>query len=90
MGDHRANIKVEFTIHDKTYKNEWGWINYTDNGDGVDRRVVEWFSDCWNDAYSRYSDAMYEADRENRERLERDAELKELARLKTKYSGVGT
>lgn len=23
MGDHRANIKAEFTIHGKTYKKEW-------------------------------------------------------------------
>lgn len=86
MGDHRANIKVEFTIHDKTYRQEWGWINYSADEDGIDRRIVEWFDECWQDAYGRYSTAMYEADIENRERRKREAELEELARLTAKYA----
>lgn len=85
MGDHRANIKLEFTIHGKTYKTELAWINYTDNGEGVDRRIVDWFSECWRDAYCRYEDqiAAYheEQNKAQNERLERQ----ELVRLKAKY-----
>lgn len=85
MGDHRADIKVEFTIHEKTYRQVWDWINYTDNGDGIDQRVVEWFDECWQDARDRWYRAIDKADAENRQRREREDELKELARLKAKY-----
>ena len=88
MGDHRANIKVEFTIHDKTYRHEWGWINYTDNGYGIDQRVVDWFDECWGDARGRWQAAMDEADAERLERAVREAELEELARLKAKYEAA--
>jgi len=53
MGDHRADIKIEFTIHGKTYKQSW-FINYFDDGDGVDSRISDWFRKCWHNAKSRH------------------------------------
>ena len=85
MGDHRANIKLEFTIHGKTYKTEFGWINYSDNGYGVDERIIDWFAECWSDARERYQVEVdaYHA-KEHAKEIE-DAERKQLATLKAKY-----
>lgn len=84
MGDHRADIRLKFEIHDKIYKTEM-WINYTPNENGIDRRIVEWFEDCWTDAYRRYQDKMDEQMEESRkEELEKKEKL-ELKRLKEKY-----
>ena len=58
MGDHRANIKISFNIHEKTYEQEWAWINYFPNNDGVDDRILEWFRECWEDAKRRYEEVI--------------------------------
>lgn len=85
MGDHRASIKIEFTIHEKTYNCEMPWINYWPDSDGVDERVREFFVRSWDDAKRRYDEkiAKWEAEREA-ETLER-RERAELERLKSKY-----
>ena len=84
MGDHRASVKIEFTIHGQTYRMD-SYINWFDDGTGVDGRVIKFFSDSWQDARARYDEqlAAYEEerDREDRERAERA----ELERLKAKY-----
>lgn len=85
MGDHRADIKISFHIHNKTYDQEW-WINYwPDDLTGVDRRIAEWFSDCWHDAYKRYQDLVYKAGEKERKAQEEAADQREYQRLKTKY-----
>lgn len=84
MGDHRCLIKLEFDVHGKVYKTEMN-INYFDNGDGIDSRIVEWFSNCWDDALSRYHDMIYEETRAVREAEEERVERRELERLKAKY-----
>ena len=84
MGDHRADIKITMTAHGKKYEKEW-WINWSPNDDGCDQRVVDWFCECWEDAYNRYDEARYLADSENRRIAEEQAERAELARLKSKY-----
>lgn len=53
MGDHKADIKIRFIIHNKTYKQDF-WINYFPNECGIDRRISEWFKECWDDAFTRY------------------------------------
>jgi len=84
MGDHRCTIKIEFSIYGRTYKQKWN-INYFDDGDGIDRRIVDWFAECWNDAHARWQASVDEYFKEQRECETRDAELKELIRLKEKY-----
>lgn len=85
MGDHRANIKLEFTIHGKTYQHEFWGINYSDNGYGIDDRIVDWFAECWRDARGRWQDEVdaYHA-KEHAKEIE-EAERKQLAFLKAKY-----
>lgn len=48
VGDHRATVVIDFTIHGKTYHQEW-WINWFPDPD-IDYRIVEWFRECWDDA----------------------------------------
>jgi len=84
VGDHRADVKIAFTIHGKTYTMD-SYINWFDDGSGVDSRVVEFFRDAWNDAKARYDaevDALYQ--REHAADLER-SERAELDRLTKKY-----
>jgi hypothetical protein len=84
MGDHRCTIKIEFSIHDKTYKSDMN-VNYFADDDGCDERVKEFFRESWNDAYARYSADVtaYLLSRDRRE-LEQK-ERGELERLKAKY-----
>ena len=86
MGDHSCHIKIEFSIHNKTYKQEW-YINYFDNGDGIDRRIVEWFAECWHDAHSRWQESVDEYFKEEREHEIEETERTELLRLLEKYPG---
>ena len=88
MGDHRADIKLRFNIHGKTYKTEM-YINYwpEDYGLGkeIDQRIVDWFDECWTDAYSRYNQIICEQrDEENKDQIEA-AEKAYLKKLKDKY-----
>lgn len=73
-----ATIKIEVYLHGKVYSRAW-WTNYWPSNSGIDRRIVEWVSECWDDAKARY-----DAEARRREELERD-ERQELARLKAKY-----
>lgn len=84
MGDHRASIQITMEAHGKEYKTDM-WINWSPDDDGCDRRVTEWFRDCWADAYARYDDEVWEAQRESRERKQREDDLAKLAELKAKY-----
>ena len=84
MGDHRASIKLEMDAHGKNYKTEM-WINWSPDNDGCDRRVIEWFADCWADAYARYNEAIWEADKERREKEQEEADRAIFNRLKAKF-----
>lgn len=84
MGDHRASIKITMDAHGKTYKQEW-WINWSPDSTGCDPRVMEWFEECWRDAYRRFDAAQTLANaKENQEKQEKN-ERETLARLKAKY-----
>lgn len=84
MGDHSCKLHITFDIHGKKYEFGPAYINYS-GFDGPDRRVMEFFEESWNDAYSRYEDMIAESEAEqNKARRERE-EREELARLKQKY-----
>lgn len=84
MGDYRATVKLSLEAADLKFETEM-WINYFDDGDGCDRRIVEWFSEHWEKCRDAYDKEAYEAQREYRERELRKTELSELQRLKAKY-----
>ena len=84
MGDHRAEVKVEMTLHGKTYTHHWGWINWDIHG-GIDRRVTEWFEECSRDALARFHDEMWKAEADEREAATEAKDRAEFERLKAKY-----
>ena len=84
MGDHRADIKIEFTMHGKTYKFD-ARLNWAPDDDGIDCRIVEWFGACWSDAKRRYDEAVWESQQKQREQETERKDHEELARLKAKY-----
>lgn len=86
MGDGRAHIKIEFSVHGKDYKTDMS-INWSpeDGGTSIDRRVREWFETCYGDAYGDWQAAIYESEREQRERAEEERERTEYERLKAKF-----
>jgi hypothetical protein len=43
MGDRRASIKIEFSMHGETKKADM-WINWSSDYNGVDQRVLDFFS----------------------------------------------
>jgi hypothetical protein len=57
MGDFRASIKIEFEMYGKKEKLDT-WINYFPNEDGIDERIVEFFSDSWNKFTYYYNQAL--------------------------------
>lgn len=85
MGDHRATVQIKFTIHGKTYEMD-SFINWFDDGSGVDSRVVDFFRTSWEDAKARY-DAEVEQMWARQHAAEIEAgERREYERLKAKYT----
>lgn len=90
MGDFRCELKIEMYLGGKIYKLDdngkrtW-WINYTPNEDGIDRRIVEWFASCWDDAQSEFNEKIAAIQKENDRAAQEERDLKEYERLKIKY-----
>jgi len=80
MTDQKASIKIDFDFHGKHYRFD-GYINYFDNGDGIDDRVVEFFRESYEDGMSRYHRKTSKYFKEQEEKLERET----LQLLKDKY-----
>jgi len=79
--DSKALVKIEFKIFGRKFEMEM-WINWFPDKDyGVDKRVVEWFADCYNEAKKIYDAQCRRLRKEDEERIEKQ----ELARLKAKY-----
>jgi hypothetical protein len=92
MGDHRANVKIEFEFHGEVYKYD-GWINWSpDNAefDGVDGRVIEFFRESTADGMKRYNADVAEYMREQRAAEIERAERAEVERLNKKYGKATT
>ena len=83
MGDHRADIKLEMTLHGKTYTAQMN-INYWEHN-GCDDRIIDWFSECWDDAHARYTSQCAEAHAAEKAREQERCDRLELARLLKKF-----
>jgi len=85
MGDHRASIKIEFTMHADEPEKADMWINWSpDYSGGVDRRITEWFESAARQAMDRWFDAEFDANELRRKDVEA-LERAKLAELKAKY-----
>lgn len=85
MGDHRADVKIEFTFHGETRKLHLDWVNYVDGGDGIDDRVREFFETAYTDGMTRYHKLAAAAYRDRHKEEIEAREREELAALKAKY-----
>ena len=83
--DSRFYLTVKFSIYGKDYEWKNASLNWFDNGDGIDQRIVDFFRQAHDEAYAEHQQAVYEADKDRREREQVEAEKKELARLTAKY-----
>jgi hypothetical protein len=87
MGDHRADIKIEFSMYGKTENAEF-WINWFPEHNGVDRRITEWFKEQAEAFRSEWEAQLTrEALASRRKQMSDDEyhERKMLAELKAKY-----
>lgn len=87
MGDHRASIKIEFSMYGETKKADM-WINWSDYSSecgGVDQRVVDFFRNSAEEMYTKFMENEWAAERKRKKRQEEEEERNEFARLKAKY-----
>ena len=85
MGDRRASIKIEFSMHGETKKADM-WINWSpDDYDGVDQRILDFFSEAVRQMESKFWEAQERAASKQRKKAEEEAERKEYERLKAKF-----
>ena len=85
MGDHRASIKIEFSMYGETKKADM-WINWSpDDYQGVDSRVIEFFEQAAHEMSFKYYEAQERANRRQQKKAEAEAERKEYERLKEKF-----
>ena len=91
MGDHRADIKIKFSMYGET-KEANMWINWSPDSSevpGVDQRVIDFFVQSWKAMYDRYW-TDYEVELAQRRKKEADElERLEYERLKAKFEGGG-
>lgn len=85
MGDHRPTITADFEMQGHKAHFDFGWCNWSDNGDGIDQRIVDWFREQVEIAMGRYHAAMQRAMAAQRAEVIEQAEREQLAILKAKY-----
>lgn len=85
MGDHRPKITCDFEMHGHKAHFDFGHCNWSDNGDGMDNRIVDWFREQSSIAISIWQQAIWEDQQEEREKKTKEDEIKQLAILKAKY-----
>lgn len=85
MGDRRASIKIEFSMYGETKKADM-WINWSPSDyDGVDQRVLDFFSESSRQMESKFWEAQEKAESKQRKKAEAEAERKEYERLRAKF-----
>lgn len=86
MTDHKASIKIEFSIYGVTEKMN-AWINWSpDSGQyPIDQRVIDFFVVAYEKARAVYDEENEESESEERQRAVEQEERAELSRLKAKY-----
>lgn len=87
MGDHRASIKIEFSIYGETYKHD-SWINWSVGSSEVhevDQRIIDFFRDSYIDARAKFDEENDVADEKRRIASAEAHERAEYERLKAKF-----
>lgn len=89
MGDHRATVKVEFSMYGETKKCNM-WINWSPSSDyeGIDQRVLDFFTESYNQMYFKQLEYESREARKSLERVAEQQERQEYERLKAKFEGT--
>lgn len=85
MGDHRASIQITFEMHGIKKECDM-WINWWDNGNGIDDRIIEFFSDASSEAMLKWNKIIYDSQKIEREKQVEENDFCEFQRLKKKYA----
>lgn len=86
--DSRFYLTVKFSIYGKVYEWKNASLNWSDNGDGIDQRILDFFRDSHDEAYSLHQDAVWQSQKALRDAKEEQSEREELARLQAKYGAT--
>lgn len=85
--DSRFELKAEFSVYGKTFKWDTN-LNWTAEPGEVDRRIVEWFQECYEEAEMENSIRLAARDGNLAEAKKIEQEITELKRLKEKYPEI--
>ena len=85
MGDHRPKITADFEMHGHKAHYDFGWCNWSDNGSGIDQRIVDWFSEQAEIAMMRFDAENQKYFESQNAKRKEEEERRELSRLKEKY-----
>jgi hypothetical protein len=80
MGDHRFELKAEFSMHGHEKKINWN-LNWSDS---IPERLAEWVEQQYQEAMNFWYEAEWTAEDHRNAEIER-TERAELDRLKAKY-----
>ena len=83
MGDHRANIKIEFSMYGHTRKADM-WINWFPSPD-VDQRIIDFFRDAYLEVCDEYDAICLKEEAKRQELAQEIAERAEYERLRAKF-----
>ena len=82
MGDHRASIKIEFSMYGETKKADM-WINWspdTSDVQYVDQRVLDFFREAYLAMYAKHWESFEEDMEKQREKKAEQQERGGIAR----------
>lgn len=92
MGDHRASIKIEFSMYGET-KNADMWINWSDYSSevsGVDQRVIDFFRDGHNEFREVHDLERFRREAQAQTRKREAEEKATYEKLKAKFEKEST
>ena len=85
MGDHRASIKLSFSMHGIEKEAEMYINYYTDSNYGCDQRIIDFFTACHEEAMDKWEEIVWKSQEKERKLAQENYDRNEYERLKKKY-----
>ncbi len=82
--DSKAHIEIKFSIHGEDFETKMS-INWSDDYEGVDQRVISWFGENFYTAESNYLAEIEAEERRQKKAVELRREKEEFLRLRDKF-----
>lgn len=84
MGDHRASIQIKFEMHGIEKEIDM-WINWYDNGYGIDDRIIDFFQEASNEAINKHEQEVWEYNKAEREKKSLEEDKIKYEELKKRF-----